>query len=333
MVYSLYAEQIFSASSTKETALARATVQKVVDASNMVYYSGAGSTARVFVEIPDTTDLVQSDIQGRSVSLRLKGGGDVVATSDVNIFGAWKYSTGKYFFFLVYDGNVVRLDYRPFELNRESIFVSGVQGSTRSAEFTIKNSSTENQECWVSIDFSHSLAVLVPSSGYDNFVLTPNESKKIDLNFVLSKDSSGNYAGKIDITCELDDVNSTKTLFVAVESLLKVDYVLLYSKNVYLEINNDQKRKQDYLVCNLTSSLVHIDSFDMGGVDNNIPLAWYSATFPPAGITDLNQTSCKSFEVEFDVPAAAIETTYVGHPTVHYPDSNYYSATLTIKVK
>jgi len=329
LVYSLYADQIFAASSTKETALARATVQKVVDAANMVYYSGAGSTARVFVEIPETADLTQSEIVGRSVALRLKGGGDVVATADTNISGAWKPITGKYFFYVVYDGNVVKFDYRPFELNKESIFVSGIQGSTRSSYFSIKNASLMDQECWVEITYPHTLVNLIPSPDYASFTLTPNESKRIDLNFVLSANSSGNYAGKVDVTCELDDVNSTRTIFISAESLLKVDYVLLYSKNV---INwwGGGTRIQKYIVCNLTDSAINSVSWEMR--DSNIPPAWYNNSFNPS-INSLDSASCESFYVTFNLGGAA-DGTYVGHPTVKYPnpDSNFYSATLTIIV-
>ena len=220
IIYLLYMDQVTSGALLRDASSARNTVQEIANSANSLYFSGVGSQAKILVDVPGRVSVMDSNISGKAILLKMKNGSDIVALTDVNVVGKWKPDSGRYYMYLYFDGNVVRISYLAFELSKESIAVSGTQGSIKSDYFTIRNNSDSNIEFWITNNFSHAPAVsLNLSAGYNHFILTSKEIKRIDMNFVLDASYSGNYPGTLGLVAFDGDTNVSKTIVVSAESL------------------------------------------------------------------------------------------------------------------
>ncbi len=111
VIYSVYSEQVMTTGFNRDSHLARASVQRIVNSANTIYSSGRGSELRVELELPHTIDFENSSIDGRVVSLTLYDGREFFATADTSIVGELLPRTGKVVVYLYFDGDQINFDY------------------------------------------------------------------------------------------------------------------------------------------------------------------------------------------------------------------------------
>ncbi|MFA5126134.1 MAG: hypothetical protein WC462_03980 [archaeon] len=339
IIYYLYSEQVYFSVEAQELATAKSTIERMVNAANSVYISGAGSKARVLINIDSSFDMDNSNIVGRSILIRLSDGTDIAGSADVNLSGSWKkfddqYVLDGYYATLVFDGNIVNIYYDDFELSNESIYVSALQGTTISKYFSVRNLSVDTAYFLVSNNFSHNPFAelsIDPSDVY--FSLTNNESRVIDFNIILDDSSSGNYAGSIEIIGEISDgvsdSNFTKYVNVSVESFLEMNDLLIYPKTTSFTTIPDSNVTKSFSVCNSSSTDISGISWSRdSNVDANM-LSWFS--FNPADsegvvITEVAGGVCKDFDLTFVVPLGATPKIYDSNFTATYNDGNAFTA-------
>ncbi|MFA6064472.1 MAG: hypothetical protein WCW44_01500 [archaeon] len=338
IIYSIYSWQVETSNQTKDASIAKNSIQLMVNTANSLYYSGVGSKEKILIEVPSSIVVSDSNIYNNTLSLRLANGTDVTATADVNFNGSWKkvggdYSTGKYYVFLFFDGNVVNLYYNDFDLSSDSIYVSAKQGSTVSKTLMVRNSFDTNLNIWVTSSFNHSpYAELVLLEEDTFFVLTPNETKVIDFNLVLLNSASGNYPGTLNVIGELNtglvDVNKEKKVIVSVESFIAPLVVSIYPKDTTFSAVSNTNYSKDFSVCNLSSSTVSLSwAKDGNGLTTNNASTWFSLP----SITSLTPSSCTNFSLGINVPAGVYPEEHDANISVS-ANSDTYTSNLVINV-
>jgi hypothetical protein len=319
LVYSLYFSQTSLIQNSQDATTAKSTVQKLVDAANTTYLSGKGSEIQVLAEIPQSVDLENSEIVGQSIIFKLKNGTDVIGTADVNLVGTLKSSPGKYLFYLRYDGDVVRLEYRDFEFNKQSIFASVIQGGDLTQSFTIRNNSESSMNFFIDNNFSHSLVTLNIDPADIHFSLNRGEIHTIDFNFETDGSAYGNYAGLISVTGEHNDVNTTKLMYVSVESYLEISDLMIYPKIITESVTGSHS--QDYSVCNHSSSDITITDW--------IDLNDTGISFSDPSVSLVTALSCENFSTNFIFDQTG---TLDANLTATYLDGNSYTTFMTFDV-
>jgi len=339
IIYYLYSEQVYFSVEARELATAKGTIERMINAANSVYISGAGSKARVWINIDSSFDMDDSNIIGRSVSIRLSDGTDIAGSADVDLSGSWKTSDGEYviddyYATLIFDGNVVNIYYDDFELSNESIYVSALQGTTTLKYFSVRNLSSYTAYFTVSNNFSHNpFAELSIDPDDFYFSLTPDESRIVDFNIILDDSSSGNYAGSIEIIGQvsdgISDSNVTKYVDVSVESFLEMNDLLVYPKTTSFTTVPDSNVTKSFSICNSSSTDISGISWSRDSNTDANMLSWFS--FNPADsngfvITGVAGGVCKDFDLNFFVPLSAVPQTYDSNFTATYNDGNTFTA-------
>lgn len=211
-VFMIYSDQFGVLFNFDDYHVARASVRKIVDAANTVYYAGAGSEIKIFVEMPSSMLFEESGISGKTVYIKMADGSDILDVADVNIEGNWR-NDSKYYMVLKYDGNNVKLQYLDFELNKYSIYFSTTPGTSVSESISIRNNYSEEVIFYITNNFSHSNVNL---DLVETITIPSGATETIDLDFTISSSASGNYFGNIIITGEINDVNLSKTVSISV---------------------------------------------------------------------------------------------------------------------
>jgi len=320
MVYSVYSDQMIASQGARDSFTAKAAVQKIVDAANTAYLSGKDSEMKIFIEVPDSADLTNSGFSGRTVFVRVANGVDLVGIADVNLAGSFRSNTGKYTMYLHYDGNVVNIEYRDFEFNKQSIFDSVTQGSDSLQSFTIRNNSDVTMEFWIDSNFSYSLVTLNITSDDTYFSLNSGEIRTIDFNFETETTAYGNYAGTINVIGQKSDANTIKRLYVSAEAYLQVSDLMIYPRTTIVTGAEAETPTQDYSMCNHTASnITGIAWSRQGGA-----AGW----FADPTVLNVDTLDCNSFTVEFTLGASSSDANL----TATYSDGNTYTTFMTFTV-
>jgi len=320
VIYSLYSDQMVLSQGSKDSAIARSTVQKMVDAANTAYLSGKDSELKIYVEIPDSINLSNSQIIDRSVILQLGNGTDIIGSADINMVGNFRANTGKYNMYLRYDGNVVRIDYKDFELNKHGVFASVSQGGSSLQTFTIRNNSSSAIEFWVDSNFSHSLVTLNIDSVDTHFTLNSGDVQTVDFNFQTDATAYGNYAGTINVIGEQDDINTEKKLYVSVESYLQISDLMIYPRTISESVGVSDTPSQDYSVCNHSSSSISVSWASLKDI---------GISFDDPAVTSVPSLSCENFTTDFSFTETG---SLDANLTVSYNDGNTYTTFMTFNV-
>ena len=345
IIYSLYASQIDLSNSSKESSIAKSTINKLVNSANSLSLSGFGSTQKILIQVPSGVNVNDSNISGKVIYFKLSNGGEVFGYSDVNIVGEFKKINGvfvneQYYVTLTFDGQKVILSYDDFELNTNGIFVSAKQGTIVQKFFTIRNNSAQDATFWVSSDFSYSnSAVLTIDSENTQFTLSPNESKIINFNIELSGFSSGNYAGLINVVGQINDgvsdSNITKQVVVSIESFLNLEPVMIFPKSISFDGERGESIIKSFSLCNSTPSDVSFSWERNTNPDANM-LEWFNWPIVDSDGVAINSVSsgdCAYFDLNFTVPLNTFGTIYDANITINYNDTNSSSAYFFIDVE
>jgi len=319
IVYSLYSGQVISSQSSSDSFRAKSTVQKIVDAANTAYLSGKDSEMKIFIEVPDSADLDNCGFSGKSVFLRVASGTDIVRSADVDMVGNFRTNTGKYTMYLRYDGNVVRIEYRDFEFNKQGVFASVTQGEDSFQTFTIRNNSDSAIDFFIDSNFVHSLVTLNIDSADTSFTLNNGEIQTVDFNFETEATAYGNYAGTINVIGEQDDINTTKRLYVSIESYLQVSDLMIYPRIINESVSGSHS--QDYSICNHSSSSISIDDW----IDLNDPGILFSDPI----VSLVSALDCENFTIDFIFDQTG---TLDANLTANYTDGNTCTTFMTFDV-
>jgi len=344
IIYSLYASQIDLTNSSKETSIAKSTINKLINSANTISLSGAGSTQKLLIEIPSGVSVIDSNISGKMIYFHLSNGSEVFGVSDVNIVGEFKknngvFVNGVYYVTLLFDGQKVIISYDDFELNTNGIFVSAKQGTTVSKLFTVRNNSSRTASFWVENNFSFSsFAQLNINENDISFTLAPNETRVIDLNIVLSKFSSGNYAGTISVIGEIDDgisdTNISKNVFVSVESFLEFEPVMIFPKSTSFSAQKGSFTIKSFSLCNSSESNASVSFTRDSNPDANM-IDWFNWPILDTdgiAIDSVASGDCRYFDLNFVIPLSAVSNIYDANITITYNDGNTSSAYFFVNV-
>ena len=331
IIYSLYSGQVDSTNVAKEASIAQGTIGRMVDSANSLYISGAGSSARVFIDIPESLQMESSGIFGRAVLLKLSNGTETFGTADVNFSGSFKrlggdYVTGGYFANLSFDGNTVSISYGDFELSNESLSYYATSGTIVEGYFNVRNVSDQNALFWSSLAFSHSpYATITLSSGAESFVLAPQETKRIDFNIDLSNLASGNYSGSVDIIGQVNDgvtdSNITKQVTVSVESYLESSAVAIYPKSTSITAFAGTSTLRTFSLCNSSNDTISITSWGRDSNKDANMLLWFNwspTDSQGAAITEVSSGACTNFDLNFSIPISALQNVYDANFSANY---------------
>jgi len=327
IIYSLYLQQVELSGASREAVTTKNTLDNLVNAANRLYISGPGSKTRVFVDLPNSLDMSESSIVASSLSLQLSSGTDLVTTADVNFFGDWKkangeYLTGGYFATLVFDGNVVRIYYDDYDLSSEVIFVAAKQGASVTKTFSIRNNSQNNAHFWINNYFSHSPNVSLTIDNSD-FVLTPNETKLITLDFVLSQGSSGNYSGYLTVIGQINDgasdLNNSKQVLLSVESFTEIKEVMINPNSTSFSGLTGSSYTKSFSICNSG----YYDLSSLSWVKGGDASSWFSL---PSSITSLSKGTCTDFNLIITIPLSASLGVNDANFTVLFNDGNFFTS-------
>ncbi|MGI6589841.1 MAG: LamG-like jellyroll fold domain-containing protein [Candidatus Iainarchaeum sp.] len=345
IIYSIYSTQLDSSNLSRETLVAKSTVNKIVNSANSLALSGAGSTQKILIEIPSDSNMIGSKILGKTVSITLSNGNSVFGSANVDIVGEFKKSGGVfvvdgYFVKLFFDGQKVIMSYDDYELNTTSIFSSAKQGTTLSKFFTIRNNSSKEATFWISKDFSFGEAVVLNiEANNEFFVLEPNEVKVIDFNLVLSDFSSGNYSGAIKIIGQMNDgvsdYNVNKSVLVSVESILEYEEVMLFPKITSFTSNVDELVSKRFSICNSTNGPISSIEWSRASNPSANMLEWFTWPIIDLEGNEINSIpsgSCVEFDLNFYIPFDAVSGVYDANISANFSDGSTNSAYFFVTV-
>ncbi len=222
LIFMIYSEQFGAVTSFNDYHTARASVRKIVDAANTVYYSGPGSEIKILVELPDSVVLEESGIDGKTVYLHMVDGSDIIDVADVNINGEWQ-DDSKYYMTIRYDGNVVWQIERAYEVVGGTFFVIRGGPSVFNTDFNIFNTSDKTLFFKLDLDFEEKGGMKVTlldgdTDTHQEFTLNPGELKTIKLKINLQGFSASQLnTGLIDVNASGEDYEWMEVLYTSVE--------------------------------------------------------------------------------------------------------------------
>jgi hypothetical protein len=323
IIYALYAEQVNSANEINNIFVAKSSVQKIVTAANTVYLSGSGSEIKVEIEIPLAAVLSDSGIIGQTVFMSVAGNSEAIAVADVNIDGSFKTLPGKYVVYMVYDGNVVHMLYRDFELNKQSISFSTSADTNYYTSVIVRNNSSNAINFFVTKNFSHSGKAILNLSEEDSFVIPAASLQQIDMNFLLDNSASGNYSGSVVITGDVEDKNVSRTIYVSSEVLSEIEPIMIYPKiTSFLATSAEQTITKPFSICNKSLNLVGGISWSNSGE--------ISTWFTTPAISGVSAGACTYFDINFVLPAGSSGDENTGIIMASYGSGQNYSGEIVI---
>ncbi len=295
LIYFLYGQNVEQSFNTRDIYRAQSSVDKITNAANTLFYSGAGSRLKVIVEMPEAVDFNESLISGNVLYLKLDSGNAIVSSADVNFSGTWKETYGSYEMFLYYDGNIVQITYDDFELSTTGVFVTLSQGNSAYSSFNIRNNTDETISFSLEKSFSHSDVSLVVNGDDLEFDVEPNSIKSIDLNFYATQSAFGNYNGKIIITGTLDEAESVQTVNVSANVALSIRDIMLYPTQDSFSMTKLSSTVRQFSVCNTSGALISDIIWAKAGDANT-----WLGTLP--SITSITAQTCVDFNVDLTAP-------------------------------
>jgi hypothetical protein len=87
-------DQMVVSYGAQQNDIGKAALFRIVDEVNDAYYLGIGTKKTFEVVMPDSIDISQSVIFGRTLILNVSGS-DVIANTEVDVNGVWSEITGK----------------------------------------------------------------------------------------------------------------------------------------------------------------------------------------------------------------------------------------------
>ncbi|HNV01122.1 MAG TPA: hypothetical protein PKK60_01700 [archaeon] len=329
IIFSIYIDQLNASYSNQDFFLAKSSVQKLVSSANVVYYSGAGSEIKVEFEFPRDTDFIETGFYGPEIVVKLKNGHSYVGGADVNVIGNFKPNSGKNVVYMFYDGNVVTIHYNDFEVNKQNITSSIIQGQQLITDFTIRNNTQKIIKFYLEKNFSHE-KILLNINSSETFEILPGEIKKVNLEFLSNTSSQGNYSGFILVKGQIDDINFSKKINVAVEVLTKKSELVIYPKITSFNINYPNQVVKSFSVCNNSVLDIVIDSWGSNGsVDKNA--SKFIESLPNFYI--IPSKDCNFFDLTFQIEEDTIKGIYDGNFFIMYNDSNIVFSDIFINVE
>ncbi len=323
IIFSLYINYLNYSFDDQDYFLAKSSVDKIVSAANLIYFSGPGSEVKIEVEFPKNINFSESGFFDSYVIIVLKNGNSFVGKTDVNIIGEFRPMSGKNILYLEYDGNTVNVKDNLFELNKKNISIFGVQGETLTSSFSIRNNSGDQINFYLDNNFSHNFVSLELNDEQLLFTLDPAEVKQIDLNFVLSEYSQGNYSGFVLIKGELADVNYYERVFVSTEVLPKSNELFIYPKVTNFSNTAGESEVKSFNLCNSSNSEITIISWNKNGSASD----WFSEPI----INSVQSNTCEDFSITFTIPLETSIGFYDANIVANY-DSNIVYAGVFIEV-
>ena len=335
VIFTLYSNQLSLSVISREQAVAKNTVQKIVNSANSLYTSGAGSKSRFLIEMPEGSRISESPISGKTVSIMLSNGEEVFASAEVNFSGDWKkvngvYVKGAYYVTLFFDGNSINILYDDFELSNGSIHIFAKQDSVTPDFFTVRNSSSFIANFLVSVDYSKEPFSYIQISSEDiNFNLLPGETRVIDFNLIVSSSAVGNYSGKINILGNIsngvtvDAIN--KSISVSVEVAPKLIDLVILPKSLEMDAIEGHSELKSFSICNSSSNDISGITWTRDSNKDANMLSWFSWPLKDVfgdEITSVNAMSCKNFDLNITVPIDVNYWTHDANFTALLSDGN-----------
>lgn len=301
IIYSLYAEQVNIGNFQREEFSARSSIQRIINASNSLVISGAGSQTTVEVDFSNQILLDETIIDGSTILIKLSNGTEIFGTADVDFVGNLRKTPGKQLINLYYDGSKVFIYYDDFELNQGSIVFSTIAGSKNFQNIILRNLSSEDLNFKILNNFSHLGINFSSNPVFDsNFLVDDGELKQIDLNFEISENISGNYSGNIVIVTNIEGQEIQRLVNISIEVLQEFKPILLTPTTSSFTTYSDNNITKYISLCNRTPyDLSGIVWEVQGSSDANLA-NWFN--LPETN--SVLKNSCEVIDINFNIPAS-----------------------------
>jgi hypothetical protein len=225
---------------------------------------------------------------------------------------------------MLYDGNVVHMLYRDFELNKHSISFSAFADTNYEDSIIVRNNSSEEITFWITKNFSHvdeATLTLIPS---DTFTIAPNDLQQIDFNFALTNNAMGNYSGNIVLIGQVEDKNISRTVYISAEALTTIEPLMIYPLTTSFSlVNEEQVVTKPFSVCN--KSLLNIN--DIIWESSGDISSWFGDL---PSITEVSAGACTYFDINFNIPSGQSTGSHTGSLIANHSESDSYTASIEI---
>ena len=222
------------------------TVNSLAREIDDAYFISPGTVKIVFIDFPESADFENSHISGRELLIRVNGT-DVVATTKVDVVGAWARKGGGYNVFLRAMEGVVVISLQSLEFYPSNLSLSIPDGSSEDFNLFITNVGDYSTTYDYSLDLVDSLMDVssVPDFGEDAITILSGETRGIALTFSCATRSAGQYFGSLVFS---EDYNLSMPLNVTCVSGQEKLSIFPSNKVLYAESGDFNSDSVD--VCN-----------------------------------------------------------------------------------
>lgn len=300
IIYSLYVEQVNEGSLQREQASARNSIQKIINAANSLVISGAGSQKIVEVEFSDNILFDETIISGNTILIKLSNGTEIFGVADVDFAGTLRKVSGKKKINLFYDGSKIFIYYDDFEINQNSIVFSTIAGMQNSQKIILRNLSNSTIEFEIQKNFSHS-SITFSTNPSENFFVSNNELKEIDLVFDISPTAFGNYSGNIIILGEVNGESVQRVINISIEVIQEFKPILITPLESTFTTFPDNNVSKNISLCNRTlNDITNISWSKSGSTEFDL-----SNWFELPTVNEVLKNDCVEIDLNFIIPVDA----------------------------
>lgn len=283
--------------------IASIAVMSIAKEVNDVYFTGPGTVKNIIVQMPEDIDFSKSSIEGRTLLLNV-GGGDIFASTNIDVRGDWPSGAGLYSFSLNAFDDYVSISVVDVSASPSQISEQLNQGESKSFSVTLANNSAKDYFYSLSNEFP-----FAPSSGADltsdlTGLLKVKTSDSNSVNFLINceSDSFGSYSGKL-VFVPLDSSDSNITVPINLFCSSAQTKLISYPGSKIFNVKKNSVSFDSIFVCNATSR-----DFVSSKVSISGGVAPFVITSFSQGIS---KSSCK--EIQFVINAPNLEESYVGY--------------------
>ena len=208
VIISLSSQYLAELTSSKIIAEARNSVEDLAAAAKQVYYQGEGARQKVFITIPEGVNSSKSGVGNRTITINTLGT-DVLASTEFDVRGRIPTTPGGYTVWVTAKkGYVLKgtlsLSAEPSTLLLHFFSENYTQSSQNSVVFKNDGESTIDVELKLNFP-SGDVNASFTNPTDTSFLLLPDESKEVLLDFRIGEDSFGSYSGVLHANASNED--------------------------------------------------------------------------------------------------------------------------------
>lgn len=183
---------------------ARDSVQKLVNAADLVYAQGEGASAVVLVKIPADSNLSSTlsyigkpsnaagSVASTVINLRV-GSSDVLAVAKETVSGSWPQVSGTYYMRAESKGSYVAIGTHYLDSSKNSVYQSMAPGESRSESITFSAVGNESVTVTISQSWGYNGSVNMNITGGNPISISAGGTASRSVNFAAGASAGGLY--------------------------------------------------------------------------------------------------------------------------------------------